>query len=90
MRIAKELLEAGEREWIGKRHAEPKQFPYSPGGTAYERYPVYPDALIDVWHPMEKAFYPKYFARRESRKKDYVEWYNKVYPQDQIELKDKH
>lgn len=34
---------------------------------------------MDYWHPLEKAQYPDYFARREQRKKEFVEWYDKTY-----------
>ena len=51
----------------------------SPKGIGYERYLHYPDAVLDYWHPLEKAMYPEYFARREQRKKEYIEWYDKKY-----------
>lgn len=51
------------------------------GGTAWERDEMKPpnDAVLDFWHPLEKAQYPDYFARREQRKKEFVEWYDKKY-----------
>lgn len=51
----------------------------SPLGCAYNRDPVAPDWLLDYWHPLEKAQYPDYFARREQRKKEYSAWWDKNY-----------
>lgn len=53
--------------------------PQSPGGTAYDREQIPPDWVLDYWHPLEKAAYPEYFARREQRKKEYVEMWEKQY-----------
>lgn len=41
----------------------------SPGGNAHGREVELPDWVLDYWHPLEKAQYPDYFARREKRKK---------------------
>jgi len=35
--------------------------------------------LLDVWHPLEKAQYPEYFARRHQRKLEYIERWEKKY-----------
>lgn len=51
----------------------------SPGGCAFEREVIPPDWILDYWHPLEKAQYPEYFARREQRKKEYVIWWEKMY-----------
>lgn len=51
----------------------------SPGGCAFEREVIPPDWVLDYWHPLEKAQYPDYFARREQRKKEYVAWWEKQY-----------
>jgi len=32
-----------------------------------------------MWHPYEKAAMPEYFARRELRKKEYIERWEKKY-----------
>lgn len=53
--------------------------PNSPGGVAYGREVEPPDWVLDYWHPLEKARYPEYFARREQRKKEWVEMWNKQY-----------
>ncbi|XP_060527327.1 NADH dehydrogenase [ubiquinone] 1 beta subcomplex subunit 9 [Cylas formicarius] len=72
MRVAKELINQGESELSKNAHYQPKKFPLSPGGVAYEREVIPPDWVVDYWHPIEKAEYPEYFARREKRKKEYV------------------
>ena len=28
--------------------------------------------MLDTWHPLEKAQYPEYFARRDKRKEEYI------------------
>ncbi|XP_015605725.1 NADH dehydrogenase [ubiquinone] 1 beta subcomplex subunit 9 [Cephus cinctus] len=80
LRLAKHYLEKGEEELFEFAHYQPKVFANSPGGVAYEREVIPPDWILDHWHPIEKAMYPKYFALREKRKKEYIEWYNKQYP----------
>lgn len=49
------------------------------GGTAYGRDIDCPDWVMDYWHPLEKAQYPEYFARREQRKKEFIEWWERKY-----------
>lgn len=53
--------------------------PLSPGGVAYEREVEPPDWVLDYWHPLEKAAYPEYFARREQRKKEYIQNWEKKF-----------
>lgn len=79
MRVAKMLLEQGERELFLNLTEFPYLFPYSPGGVCYERFPAQPDDLLDSWDPLEKAMYPYFFARREKLKKEYIELYEKTY-----------
>jgi len=79
MRRAKELVSLGEEELFRLQHYQPMKFTNSPGGTAYEREVPCPDWVLDLWHPSEKAQYPDYFARREQRKKEYVEMWEKKY-----------
>jgi len=53
--------------------------------VAYGRVVDSPDWVLDYWHPLEKAQYPEYFARREQRKKEYLKFYEQQYgkpPQD--------
>jgi len=79
MRKAKELIALGEEELFQTEHFQPLKFPHSPGGVAYQRNTDCPDWVMDYWHPMEKAQYPEYFARREQRKKEYIELWEKQY-----------
>ncbi|XP_066954142.1 NADH dehydrogenase [ubiquinone] 1 beta subcomplex subunit 9 [Macrobrachium rosenbergii] len=79
LRVAQQLLEEGEKELFSLIHYQPKKFTLSPGGVAFDREVLPPDWVLDYWHPMEKAAYPEYFARREQRKKEYVEWWEKTY-----------
>lgn len=51
----------------------------SAGGCAFEREVIPPDWVLDYWHPLEKAQYPEYFAKREQRKKEFVTWWEKQY-----------
>ncbi|XP_012267908.2 NADH dehydrogenase [ubiquinone] 1 beta subcomplex subunit 9 [Athalia rosae] len=80
LRIAKQMVIDGEKELFESMHPQPRSFADSPGGMAYGRTVVPPDWVVDYWHPSEKAAYPEYFARRELRKKEYIEWYKKTYP----------
>ncbi|XP_062548140.1 NADH dehydrogenase [ubiquinone] 1 beta subcomplex subunit 9 [Armigeres subalbatus] len=73
------LVADGERELFETQHFQPKKFPMSPGGVAFEREVIPPDWVLDYWHPLEKAQFPEYFARREKRKEEYVVWWEKQY-----------
>ncbi|XP_054275692.1 NADH dehydrogenase [ubiquinone] 1 beta subcomplex subunit 9-like [Macrosteles quadrilineatus] len=73
------LLDEADKELFQNSHYQPKKFPDSVGGCAYNRYVPTPDWVLDYWHPLEKAQYPEYFARREQRKKEYIEWWEKTY-----------
>ncbi|KAA0199857.1 hypothetical protein HAZT_HAZT001333 [Hyalella azteca] len=77
LRVAKQLYEDGENFLFKSMHPIPKKFPHSPGGVAYGRVVKVPDWLLDYWDPIEKAAYPKYFALREKRKKEYLEMWDK-------------
>lgn len=79
MRIAKKLLEDGEDELFKNLHPMRKQFPTSPGGVAHMREPKWLDWLADYWDPIEKAAYPKYFAKREMWKKERIDRWEKSY-----------
>lgn len=46
---------------------------------AYERQVIPPDWIVDYWHPLEKAQYPEYFARREQRKQEFIKQWQKKY-----------
>ncbi|CAG2100186.1 unnamed protein product [Medioppia subpectinata] len=77
MRVAKALMDEGERQLFLNIHPSPKYFTSSPGGCCFERYRDYPDIHADHWHPLEKARYPYYFAKRELRKKQYIQLWEK-------------
>ncbi|KAI4469020.1 nadh-ubiquinone oxidoreductase b22 subunit [Holotrichia oblita] len=79
MRVAKDLIAQGEEEVFQKNHWHPRKFPESPGGVAYERVVIPPDWMVDHWHPLEKAQYPTYFAKREELKKKFVDEWTKKY-----------
>ncbi|KAM7297015.1 NADH dehydrogenase [ubiquinone] 1 beta subcomplex subunit 9 [Ixodes scapularis] len=85
MRIAKELLDQGEEELFEKAHPQLYHPPHGPGGVAYGRNVASPDWVLDYWHPLEKAQYPEYFARREERKKEYIANWEKKYGKPQPE-----
>uniref|UniRef100_V5H0B0 NADH dehydrogenase [ubiquinone] 1 beta subcomplex subunit 9 n=2 Tax=Anoplophora glabripennis TaxID=217634 RepID=V5H0B0_ANOGL len=78
-RVAKEFIRKGEEELFDNQHWHPRKFPESPGGVAYGREVIPPDWVLDHWHPLEKAQYPDYFARREQRKKEFVKMWEKKY-----------
>ena len=35
--------------------------------------------VLDMWHPIERSQYPEYFARREQRKQEHIEQWEKKY-----------
>ncbi|XP_023160613.1 NADH dehydrogenase [ubiquinone] 1 beta subcomplex subunit 9 [Drosophila hydei] len=73
------LLASGQKELFETKHYQPRTFANSAGGCAFEREVIPPDWMLDYWHPLEKAQYPEYFAKREQRKKEYVTWWEKQY-----------
>ncbi|ERL86856.1 NADH dehydrogenase [ubiquinone] 1 beta subcomplex subunit 9 [Dendroctonus ponderosae] len=81
MITAYHFIELGEQQLIDKQHYHPRRFPDSPGGVAYQREVIPPDWVVDYWHPLEKAQYPEYFARREQRKKEFVKAWISQYGQ---------
>jgi len=78
-RVAKALLAAGWEEHDYKRHYQPFSFPESDGGVMFERMDPCVDHHLDSWHPLEKAFYPDYFERRERRKQEFIDRWNTKY-----------
>ncbi|KAK7583975.1 hypothetical protein V9T40_004938 [Parthenolecanium corni] len=78
---AKQILEEATEKFEYIRHPDPILFPSSYGAPAWDRTDVAKshDAVLDGWHPLEREQYPDYFARREQRKKEFVEWYDKTY-----------
>ena len=88
--VAKRLLDDGEKKLFLGQHYQPKYFANSPGGANYDRECETPDWTLDYWHPLEKAMFPDYFARREQRKKEYVEFYEKTYGKPELAKSDEH
>ncbi|XP_020278407.1 NADH dehydrogenase [ubiquinone] 1 beta subcomplex subunit 9 [Pseudomyrmex gracilis] len=88
LRYAKYLLEEGEKEVFLKQHPIPSRYANSITGGAYNRTTESEDWVLDFWDPMEKAQYPKYFARREQMKDEYEKWYYETYPEEKKKLKD--
>ncbi|XP_018327697.1 NADH dehydrogenase [ubiquinone] 1 beta subcomplex subunit 9 [Agrilus planipennis] len=81
-----DLLHKGEEELFYNSHPIPRYFQFSPGGVAYEREVQPPDWVLDYWHPIEKEQYPVYFARREVRKKEFIDRWLKKYSTNKNEL----
>jgi len=40
-----------------------------------------------MWHPLERAQYPEYFARRHQRKLEYIERWEKKYGRAEKDIK---
>ncbi|RZF39826.1 hypothetical protein LSTR_LSTR000474 [Laodelphax striatellus] len=78
VKATKYLLD-GEKELFENAHHQPKVFAASAGEVLWNRYGVSPDSVLDYWHPLEKAQYPEYFARREQRKRQMEQWWEKTY-----------
>ncbi|CAH1394061.1 unnamed protein product [Nezara viridula] len=76
---AAQLVKEAEEELRMKMHYQPKMFPKTIGGNAYDRDPHIPDWVLDYWHPLEKAQFPEYFKRREERKLEYVKMWERQY-----------
>ncbi|GJQ77818.1 hypothetical protein Trydic_g16075 [Trypoxylus dichotomus] len=74
-----ELVRKGEEELFLYKHWHIRKHACTPFGSSYEREVPAPDWIIDYWHPLEKAEYPTYFAKREVLKKKYVEMWKDQY-----------
>ena len=87
MRQAKALLEDGEEKFRYSQHPShlhgPPLHAWSKDGIAYGRNLESPDYVMDYYHPLEKAQYPYYFAKREEMKDLYLKmWKKKVYKEE--------
>lgn len=78
-------IAAAEQELFDNQHSQPRKFPMSPGGVAFEREVIPPDWILDYWHPLEKAQYPDYFAKRELRKKEYLKNWDLTHPHSKLD-----
>lgn len=86
LRVAKKLAQEGEEYLIQNEHPQLKKFTFSPGGIMFEREHVYPDNMLDLWHPLEKASYPYYFERREQLKKEFIKTWERNNPDHSKDL----
>lgn len=76
LREAKVLLEKGEERYLDTAHPYningAPMHPFSKEGISYGRNLLSPDYVMDMYHPLEKARYPYYFAKREQMKNEYI------------------
>lgn len=81
VRAAKALLIKTEEKFkddINPYHASGQTFhAFSKDGISYGRVLESPDYVMDYYHPLEKARYPYYFAKREQMKEEYVRIWRK-------------
>lgn len=80
--VARSILREGEKELRANLHWHIRRFPDTPYGTAHGRDVPPWDWAMDMWHPLEKAQYPQYFAKREELKKKFVEMWKEQYGED--------
>lgn len=90
-RQARAIYEAAEKKFrlqdihVYHAHGQPLH-PYSKEGIAYGRNEESPDSVMDFYHPLEKARYPWYFAKREQMKDEYIKlWKKKMFKPSQDE-----
>lgn len=93
MRKAKALLEDAEKDFFDKMDPYHKfglpWHQFSKGGIAYGRQLLSPDWVMDYYHPLIKAQYPYYYAKREQMKDEYIKmWRKKVLKKPVEENKD--
>ncbi|CAH8674384.1 unnamed protein product [Schistosoma haematobium] len=82
--LARKMLEDGWAELKQIEAPYPYKYPDAPGGAAYGRETVFNDFNYDLWHPLEKKQYPDFFARREKRKKEFIEaWVKRYGPENE-------
>lgn len=80
LRVAKALYIEAERQFTKDLHPYLEIMPYhaySKEGIAYGRNFESPDFVMDFYHPLEKAQYPYYFAKREHMKDEYIKLWKK-------------
>lgn len=80
-REAKALVEKYEQVFQDNIHpyhaAGIERQPFSKEGISYMRNLESPDYVMDWWHPLNKAQFPYYFAKREAMKDDYIRMWKK-------------
>ncbi|MFH4984253.1 hypothetical protein AB6A40_010962 [Gnathostoma spinigerum] len=74
------LLADGCRQIWEKRHWKPARFPLDPLGSSYDRERESPDVILDSaqWTLAEREQFPYYFNRREQRKKELLQHWEKI------------
>ena len=84
VRAAKALLDETEENFLSNQqhpyhaHGQPVHA-YSKEGIAYGRNLESPDYVMDNYHPLEKAQYPYYYAKREAMKEEYIKLWKKKF-----------
>lgn len=79
MRKIKELMDAQTEAVKPMYGEEPIKYPFSENGIAWQREFSVEDAVLDHWHPYQKAKYPEFFAKREEMKEEYLKLYEETY-----------
>lgn len=79
MREIKRLMDEQEEKLKPIYGEEEIKYPFSVGGIAFQREFEVPDAVLDHWHPLQKAQYPEFFAKREELKEEYLKLYEETY-----------
>jgi len=87
MRVLAVMLEEAEKEQLDQRHIQPRIFVSDYDGIEHHRYHIPYDAIMDTWHPWEKAPYIDYFEKRENMKSDMAAYHDaSIMKKGQIDL----
>lgn len=79
MRKIKALMDEQTEKVKPMYGEEPVKYPFSENGIAWQREFSVEDAVLDHWHPYQKAQYPEFFAKREEMKEEYLKLYEETY-----------
>ncbi|CEF67394.1 NADH dehydrogenase [ubiquinone] 1 beta subcomplex subunit 9 [Strongyloides ratti] len=79
-RKAQLLLADGCRQLWEMRNPKPFRFASDPGGSSFDRERQSSDILLDTqqWTFAEREQFPYYFNKREQRKKELLEFWDKI------------
>uniref|UniRef100_A0AC35TK97 NADH dehydrogenase [ubiquinone] 1 beta subcomplex subunit 9 n=1 Tax=Rhabditophanes sp. KR3021 TaxID=114890 RepID=A0AC35TK97_9BILA len=74
------LLADGCRQLFEMKHFKPFRFATDPGGSGFDRERESQDQILDheQWTLAEREQFPYYFNKREQRKKELLEAWNKI------------
>uniref|UniRef100_A0A0N4ZFT6 NADH dehydrogenase [ubiquinone] 1 beta subcomplex subunit 9 n=1 Tax=Parastrongyloides trichosuri TaxID=131310 RepID=A0A0N4ZFT6_PARTI len=74
------LLADGCRQLWEMKHFKPFRFAMDPGGSGFDRERASPDQILDSeqWTLPEREQFPYYFNKRELRKKELLEFWEKI------------